>query len=162
MELRYTASRSDIRALLLHNLRYARRLQIVLLVIAGIPVLVGAIDLAAEGTLSGRALVPYLVMGLLGAAILPILAILRTKKHERSLHIEPTGIRTTIGNMRGEVAWRQIDYVADDGRRVFITGKSTNGFVVPASAFGSTEDREALVSSMQRWVREARFTAPAS
>ena len=106
--------------------------------------------------LSGRALVPYLIAGLAVAALIPILAILRTKKRERSLHIEPAGIRTTIGTLRGEIAWRQIDYIADDGRRVFITGKSTNGFVVPASAFSSTEDREALVTSMQRWVREAR------
>src|SRR5262245_26899142 len=127
MELRYTASRSDVRALLLHNLRHARRTQLVLLVIAGIPIALGAISLAADGALSGRALLPYLVTGPTAAALILILAILRTKKVERSLHIEPTGIRTTIGTMHGEITWRQIDYVADDGRRVFITGTSTNG-----------------------------------
>jgi len=64
--------------------------------------------------------------------------------------------------MSGEIGWRQIDYVADDGRHIFITGKSTNGFVIPASAFNSVDEREALVASMQKRVLEARSPAPAS
>jgi hypothetical protein len=40
------------RALVLHNLRHARRMQLVLLAAAGLPIILGAVTQAAEGALS--------------------------------------------------------------------------------------------------------------
>ena len=162
MELRYTASRSDVRALLLHNLRHTRRTQLTLLAVAAFPVILGATTLVAGHALSATALVPYLVAGPAAAAFVTLLAILRTKKDERSLHLEPGGIRTTIGTLHGAIGWHQIDSVADDGQRIFITGKSMNGFVIPGEVFRSADERAALVTSMEGWRREAQCSAPAS
>ena len=162
MELRYTASRSDVRALLLHNLRHTRRMQLTLLAVAVFPIILGAATLAAEHAFSAQAVVPYLVAGPVAAVLVMLLAILRTKKDERSLHLEPAGIRTTVGTLHGAISWRQIDSVADDGQRIFITGKSMNGFVVPGAAFRSADERAALIASMESWRRTAQSNAPAS
>lgn len=156
MELRYTASRADVRALLLHNLRHAQRLQVTLLYCAALPIVLGALSLLSDHALTASNLVPYVVAGIAAAAFLPLLAIARTKKDERWLEIGPSGLVTTVGTMRGEVPWERIDYVADDGTRVLITGKSMNGFVIPASAFSNAEDRQWFVESITAWTAAAR------
>jgi hypothetical protein len=121
-----------------------------------LPILLGALSLSTEHALTGASLVPYIVAGIAAAAFLPILAIIRTMKDERWLQIGPSGLVTAIGSMRGEVSWDQIDYVADDGTRVLITGKNMNGFVVPASAFANAEERVRTVESMTAWITAAR------
>ena len=115
MELRYIASRSDVRALLFHNLRHGRRLQVVFLSCGAIPIVLGALSLSAKHVLSVGNLVPFLIIGIVAAALLPVLAIARTKSDERWLKIDSHGLVTTVGSMRGEVTWDRIDYVADDG-----------------------------------------------
>jgi hypothetical protein len=155
MELRYIASRSDVRALLFHNLRHGRRLQVVLLSSAAIPIVLGALNLSAKHILSAGNLVPFLIIGIVAAALLPVLAIARTKSDERWLKIDSHGLVTTVGSMRGEIPWNQVDYVADDGARVLITGKNMNGFVIPNSAFASAVDRQVLIASMTAWIASA-------
>lgn len=155
MELRYTASRADVRALLFHNLRHANRLRITLLTLAALPVVLGALSLSGKHALTSANLLPYVVAGVAAATLLPILAIIRTKKDERWMEIGPNGLVTTIGSMRGEVPWTRIDYVADDGKRVLITGKNMNGFVIPVAAFANTEERIQLVQAMTAWAAAA-------
>lgn len=82
--------------------------------------------------------------------LLPIYPLIRFKPQERTLTITSHGITTTIGSMRGEVPWAQVESVASDIERIYIVGRNQNSFTIPRHAFGSAAEREEFFVLAQR------------
>lgn len=104
MEIRYTATPKDVRALVRYNLRHSVRLWVGLLAVALCPVAMDAILAAAShGQLTGADVKSGLVIGLVFALAVPIVVPLRTKRDERVLRIDAVGIETTVGKLAGTI-----------------------------------------------------------
>jgi TRAP-type mannitol/chloroaromatic compound transport system permease large subunit len=153
MEVRYSAVRADVRALLAYNLRHSRRLQSAVIGIALAPATIVALLDALRGQFAVAALIPGLIIGVALAAFLLARAILRTKTDERWLAMDADGIRTTVGTIHGTVQWSQIDSAIPTADYIFITGKNMNGFAIPSRAFQAPSDRDAFLRELLRYRR---------
>lgn len=150
MEIRYTAQREDVGALLRYNLRHSPRLRVVLAVVALFPA--GIVIVA--GLMGGRRpgsgeIVFDLVLGVVVVAVMLLRARARTKSDERVLSIDPDGIHTSIGKRSADLPWRRIASVDVTPEYIFITGKNSNGFVIPARAFSGPDERAAFLSAVE-------------
>jgi hypothetical protein len=99
--------------------------------------------------------VPGLIAGAIAAAALLALARFRTKKDERVLNIAPEGIQTSIGRLSGSIDWKRIATVNDTPDYIFISGKSGNGFAVPARAFATGAERAEFLRQIAEYRRAA-------
>jgi YcxB-like protein len=157
MEIRYTASRRDVGALLKHNLRHSARLWAILLGLAMFPAAFNAlIALASRREITRDGVVTGLILGALAAVALPLIGRLRTKRDERVLTIGPEGIRTSIGKLSGEVPWSKVAAVDVTAEYVFITGKNANGFAIPARAFATPAERTEFLRQIDAFRTETR------
>ena len=142
MQIRYTATRQDVGALMQYNLRHSTRFRIMLVCLALFPAALNSLlALSSRGRVTSVDVVPGLIFGAIGALCVPALVRLRTKKDERVLSIAPEGIRTSIGKLSGAVEWKRIASVDETPEYIFITGKSGNGFAIPSRAFASGSER---------------------
>ena len=94
---------------------------------------------------------------LAGVLILPIWPQIRFKPQERILSIGPEGFRTEIGKRSGEVPWRKVRRIDDDGEVVAITGSSGNAMVIPKRAFADPATRKEFIQAAQGWLAEAKI-----
>jgi hypothetical protein len=77
---------------------------------------------------------------------------LNFKPQERVLTIDPSGIRTTIGKLRGSRSWREIKAIENRGGLVYlIVAKTLNAFVVPQRAFKGPEQQSQFLELARRW-----------
>ena len=83
--------------------------------------------------------------------LFPLWPLIRFKPAERTLHVDPTGWRTTIGNRSGARAWKDIHDVSERNGVVAITGKNGNALLIPARAFATRAAREQFVVDARRW-----------
>lgn len=83
--------------------------------------------------------------------LFPLWPLIRFKSSERTLHVDPTGWRTTIGNKSGSRAWKDIQEVSERGGVVAITGKNGNALLIPARAFATPAERDQFVVDVRRW-----------
>jgi len=142
MQIRYTATRQDVGALMQYNLRHSPRLWIMLGAVALFPaVLNSLLALSSRGQVTSVDVVPGLIFGAIGALCVPAFVRLRTKKDERVLSIAPEGIQTSIGKLSGAVDWKRIASVDETPEYIFISGKSGNGFAIPSRAFANGAER---------------------
>jgi hypothetical protein len=152
MDIRYTASRRDVTALLRYNLRHSRRFRLVLLAVSAFPMILSAfLAIMMRRHVTTADLIPGLVIGPLAAFAIPILAILRTKHDERVLSVDANGIRTSIGKLSAELPWAAIASVDLTPTHIFITGTNTNGFAIPLRAFTSPEACDEFLGSIAAW-----------
>jgi hypothetical protein len=154
MQIQYTARRADVGALFMYNLRHSPQLWRLLVGLALFPSAMNAAILAASRRpMTGADIGFPLLVGALAATALPIFARLRTKRDERVLSVEADGIRTSIGKLSGHVPWKGIAAVDVTPEYVFITGKSGNGFAIPARAFATPQEREEFLRAIARFRR---------
>jgi YcxB-like protein len=91
---------------------------------------------------------------ILCAALLPLWPQIRFKSARRSLTIDPSGIRTTIGKVSGSRAWAQISSVEDRGEEIIIAGRNRNAFIIPMRAFTTETNRQDFLRDAKRWHAE--------
>jgi hypothetical protein len=150
VEIRYTAQREDVGALLRYNLRHSPRLWAILVAVALFPVgLVTAVSLTS-GRWPARGEVAFdLILGLGLVAVLLVRARSRTKSDERVLAIGPAGIYTTIGRLSADLPWARIVSVDVTPEYIFITGRNANGLAIPSRAFESHLERAEFVRQLE-------------
>ena len=142
MQIRYTATRDDVGAMLRYNLRHSPRLWIVLGCVALFPAAGNALGTVMSGRqVASGDVVPNLIFGAVLAVAFLALVRFRTKKDERVLSIAPEGIQTSIGKLSGAVDWKRIASVDETPEYIFISGKSGNGFAIPSRAFANGAER---------------------
>lgn len=94
----------------------------------------------------------HTVLGTAACMVLfPLWPLIRFKSSERTLHVDPIGWRTTIGNKSGSRAWKDIQDVSERGGVVAITGKNGNALLIPARAFTTRAARDQFVVDVRRW-----------
>lgn len=150
MEIRYTAQREDVGALLRYNLRHSPRLWVVLLVVALFPAGVATAASLVSGRWPQSGEIAFdLILGVALVAAMLLRARARTKSDERVLSIGPEGIHTTIGKRSADLPWTRIASVDLTPEHIFITGKSANGFAIPARAFASPLERVEFLRELE-------------
>ena len=156
MQIRYTVTPQDVGALLRYKLRHSPRFWAGLVGIALIPVALNTLLAVGAGRQVTRADVGVgLLLGTLAALTLPVTMRMRTKRDERTLSIEPAGIRTSVGRLSGEVPWARIGAVAVTPEYIFITGKSGNAFTLPSRAFATPEERNECLRRIAEYRQSA-------
>jgi hypothetical protein len=99
-----------------------------------------------------------IIVGVLWAVafltFLPVFLALTAKTQERVLELTPAGIRTSIGELHGTVAWSSIAFIHDIGRFVVIGGKNMNVFLVPSRAFPDAAAQEQFLTECQAWASD--------
>jgi PHD/YefM family antitoxin component YafN of YafNO toxin-antitoxin module len=108
------------------------------------------------GLPTATAVAVALVGGLVSIAWLPLFPLWKFKPQRRTLTVDDDGLRTTVGNQSGEVAWSDFASVTQDGENVVLTRKSGNAFVVPPRAFESAALREEFLAFVLRSVERAK------
>jgi hypothetical protein len=74
----------------------------------------------------------------------PLWPQVRFKPAERTLTIGPSGIDTSIGRRSAVISWKKVRLLELRRDTIVITGENKNAFIVPARAFGSTQERVAF------------------
>lgn len=152
MEVRYTAERRDVAALLSYNLRHSPRLWAVLVAIGFFPLVLGwVLTLASRRAITGTEVIVDLVFGVALVGFVLFRARSRVKSEERALTIGPDGIRTTVGQLAGEVPWSGVAAVDVTPDYIFITGKNSNGFAIPGRAFANDAARAEFLSRIAEY-----------
>ena len=150
MEIRYTARREDVGALLRYNLRHSPRLWVVLLVVAIFPAGVATVASLTSGRWPRPGEIVFdLLLGVVLVAVMLLRARARTKSDERVLSIGPEGILTTIGKRSADLPWTRIASVDVTPEYIFITGKNANGFAIPPRAFATRLERTEFLREME-------------
>jgi hypothetical protein len=150
VEIRYTAQRKDVGALLRYNLQHSVRLWVILAAVALFPAGIASV----AGLVGGRRprsgdIMFDLILGAVLVAVMLLRARARTKSDERVLSIGAEGIHTEIGERSADLPWRRITPVDVTSEYIFITGKNSNGFVIPSRAFASPVERAEFVNEVE-------------
>ena len=75
------------------------------------------------------------------------------KPQVRTLEIDKDGIATTSGKHAARRSWKEIRSVSEADGCIVILRRNGNAFVVPARAFGSTEERQRFFAFAQSCIR---------
>lgn len=157
LEIRYTATRRDVATLFGHQLRRSARFRTMLF---GCSAFVAAMQLwgrsAAPGPLTVRDWAVVIAWGVGVLVVVPVLAILGTKKAERRLTAGPDGIATSVGKSSGQVPWTKVERIEETPDYIFVVGRSQNGFTIPARAFSTPAHRTTFVRAITHWHEAAR------
>lgn len=87
--------------------------------------------------------------------LFPLWPQIRFKPQVRTLELDESGYRTSIGRINGTRRWSEIRSVHDDGDTVVITTRNGSAMLIPRRAFGEVIDREQFVVEIQGWHRHA-------
>lgn len=122
----------------------------------------GVVTTVAAASKSGFATRVWLPAALIGfAAILcclvlfPLWPQIRFKRQVRTLELDESGYRTSIGRISGARRWSEIRSVNDDGDAVIITTRKGSAMLIPRRAFGQGIDRQQFVVDIDGWHRRA-------
>uniref|UniRef100_UPI001A9C6827 YcxB family protein n=1 Tax=Altererythrobacter segetis TaxID=1104773 RepID=UPI001A9C6827 len=91
------------------------------------------------GTLAG--LIEVVAIGLVPVVGFALFPVLMFKPQPRTLIVGDDGIKTSIGQREGTVAWGEISSIKSDGDALIIQRKNLNSFIVPARAFETKDAR---------------------
>lgn len=83
--------------------------------------------------------------------LFPLWPQLRFKPQVRTLEVDESGYRTSIGHLSGNRQWSEIHSVQDDGNILVLTTRRGNAMLIPRRAFGDGIDRKQFVSDVQAW-----------
>jgi hypothetical protein len=84
-------------------------------------------------------------------AWMPLWPLIRFKSQPRTLEVDPAGVRTVIGKLKGGRRWDEIAEIHDRNGTIYIVAKNRNAFIVPARAFASEAVRASFLDSARRW-----------
>lgn len=85
--------------------------------------------------------------GLLPCAALALYPLVKFKPQTRILIIDGNGLRTSIGEMYGEVGWREVAAIGDHEGLIIIRRTNGNAFLIPERAFASPADRRIFLTA---------------
>ena len=85
---------------------------------------------------------------------------LNFKPQLRTLIIDADGIQTTIGKKSGVRSWAEIASIEEVKSAIVVTTRAMNAFIIPDSAFDSTDGRADTLMLMRRWHAEASGNLP--
>lgn len=111
-------------------------------------IFVGA--LAVPAALDAR----LLVATVLSVALLAVMVAypqLRFKPQERSLEIDPMGLRTSIKSSSKAYSWSDVASIDEGIGHIIITLKNLNAFIIPSRAFADEEARNEFLTSARTW-----------
>jgi hypothetical protein len=89
------------------------------------------------------------------SALLPLWPQVRFKPQVRTLEVDESGYRTSIGRINGTRRWFEIQSVYDDGNTVAITTRNGSAMIIPHRAFSEGIDRQRFVADIEAWHRRA-------
>jgi YcxB-like protein len=84
-------------------------------------------------------------------ALLPLWPQIRFKPQVRTLELDESGYKTSIGHLNGKRRWSAIRSVDDDGNTIVLTMRQGNAMLIPYRAFGDGIDRQQFVSDVRAW-----------
>jgi hypothetical protein len=90
--------------------------------------------------------------------LFPLWPQIRFKPQVRTLEVDESGFRTTIGRLKGSRRWSEIGSVQDDGNTVVLTTSQGNAMLIPRRAFPAGIDRQQFVVDVRAW--HGRAAAP--
>lgn len=83
--------------------------------------------------------------------VLPLWPQLRFKPSVRTLAVGPNGMRTSIGKLSGEIRWKDVAAIEEDGSEIYIASRQGNALIIPARAFDSDASRRAFLDDVRSW-----------
>ncbi len=160
MQIRYSLTRGDMRRAVSSAWSQSPRFRLLLSLFGAWPSALHLIvRLATTGSVQTLDFVAAAVLLLVFGSLLPLLLIVRTKTCERVLSIDHDGIKTTIGQMHGEIPWSKVGGIEAGGGQILIIGTTPNLFAVPFRAFEQAEDRMKFVDTAREYWKKARAQA---
>jgi hypothetical protein len=125
-------------------------------------VALGAVSTVAAASVYGFAMwvwLPAIVIGL-GAILcclvfFPLWPQIQFKPQVRTLELDESGYRTSIGRINAARRWSEIRSVHDDGDTVVITTLKGSAMLIPRRAFDEGIDRQQFVIDIEAWHRRA-------
>ncbi len=87
--------------------------------------------------------------------LFPLWPQIRFKPQVRTLELDESGYRTSIGRINGTRRWSEIRSVHDDGDTIVITSRNGNAMLIPQRAFGEGVDRQQFAIDIEAWHRRA-------
>lgn len=87
--------------------------------------------------------------------LLPLWPQIRFKSAVRSLTINATGLRTSIGKISAARQWNEVQSVDDANGAVVVSGKNKSAFIIPSRAFASDLEQGKFYEAARRWHAEA-------
>jgi len=87
--------------------------------------------------------------------LLPLWPQFRFKPQVRTLELDESGYRTTIGRLNGTRRWFEIQSVHDDDNTLVLTTRNGSAMIIPRRAFGEGIDRQRFVADIEAWHRRA-------
>ncbi|HWE83762.1 MAG TPA: YcxB family protein [Terracidiphilus sp.] len=152
MEIRYSLTRAEIFLSFLQAMAKSPKLLAKVLVFCLLP---GAVGVTVSGVLTRRLTfgdAVSIILWMIGAFCFMVLWLfIRGKTAERTLSVSEAGISTTIGKLRGEIAWGKIADVKEAGRHILVIGSSGNAFFIPDRAFSSPDQKMKFISDVREW-----------
>lgn len=118
----------------------------------------GAVATVAAAAVYGFAMWVWLPAVVIGFAaivccllLFPLWPQIRFKPQVRTLELDESGYRTSIGLINGVRRWSEIRSVHDDGEAVVITTRKGSAMLIPRRAFGAGTDRQQFVIDIEAW-----------
>lgn len=102
---------------------------------------------------------PWIAGAAVGLACIAAMAswpLLAFKSQQRVLVVSQDGLRTTIGNRSGSMAWSDVQSVERADNCVHIVRNNLNTFVVPRRAFASEAELEGFLQAINGWLAASR------
>lgn len=119
----------------------------------------GAAAAFAAALVNGYAWLPSAVLGcatiLFCITLLPLWPQIRFKPQVRTLEVDESGYRTSIGHLNGSRRWFEIRSVQDSDDAVVITTRNGNTMLIPRRALGEGIDRRQFMADIEEWQRRA-------
>lgn len=122
----------------------------------------GVVATVAAASTFGFAMWVWLPAAVIGVAVtlccvvlFPLWPQIRYKPQVRTLELDESGYKTSIGRIKGTRRWSEIRSVYDDGNAVVITTRKGNAMLIPRRAFGEGIDRHQFVADIDGWHRRA-------
>lgn len=124
----------------------------------------GAVAAFAAALVNGYAWLPSAILGLavilFCIAVLPLWPQVRFKSQVRTLEVDESGYRTSIGRLNGSRRWFEIRSVHHDDSTIAITTRNGSAMLIPRRAFAEGIDRQRFVADVEAWHTGAEKTAP--
>lgn len=155
MTIEYRSNRAEITAAYWFTWRHSWRMRLVQAWMATVVFLCVSSLLRSPGRTFGSTVLPSALWAVAVLALLPLYPQLRFKSQLRRLTIDPGGIHTTIGALKGDISWRRVASITTIGDRTYVIGKNLNSFIIPERAFSGAEQRSEFVRSAETWWQTA-------
>lgn len=81
---------------------------------------------------------------------------IRFKSQRRTLTVDASGIKTSIGKIADNIPWTKVASVSVVCDKIYIARTNKNGFAIPARAFRSADEREKFLDFVMQRIAPSR------